>query len=154
MRFWRFRGAVLVAAVILSLCASGGSAAAASGSGSAPDTAVGPPGCTGTWYSYDVIASAFGVSTALTDAEYSDYHTDVYVGVSSMDTSYNNEIYAQATNSMGFKLSAYEPIAEFGNYTLWYNDYGGLDVRVGFSGQHSVIYRVEVTGLWSPNTDC
>jgi len=140
-------------AVLTAMCV--GSVAAASPP-VVPNTLIGPPGNTCqsnvTWYPYNVIVPAFGAGAALTDAEPSTYETFVNVDVSTMPSQYNNEIYAQATNETGNQLSAYEPIADLGDYDLWYNDYGSnFDVRVGFAGSDTVIYRVQVTGEWSPN---
>lgn len=125
----------------------------ASNIGSSPQGLVGPS-CTGNWYSYDVVVPAYGIGTALTGPEYSDLHTDVNVGVSAMNSSYNNRVYAQATNKAGDQITSYVPIAEYSSYDLWYNQSGGQDVRVGFATEFDVTVNIEVQGQWSPNTDC
>ena len=120
---------------------------------SGPNGVVGP-GCSGSWHSYNAIVPAFGIGTYLTGPAYSFKGTDVSIGVSSMNSGYNNRIYAQATDESGNQITAYVPIAEYQSYDLWYNQSGGQYVRVGFATERDVFFNVQVQGQWSADTDC
>ncbi|MDA8200453.1 MAG: hypothetical protein M0Z54_13680 [Thermaerobacter sp.] len=86
------RGIGLAAAALL-LMTTPVFAHGATGTWSGPNGVVGS-GCSGSWHSYNAIVPAFGIGTYLTGPAYSFKGTDVNIGVSSMDSAYNYELYA------------------------------------------------------------